>query len=236
MMSYPQQYPGQGPPGGQVIRRPMTAEELQLPGNYYKGLQNALRGLSLLCLVLFVFSLYILPALVWDPVTYDTVSIVLMVFMAVFGLVAIGMSANALAMRGKIRKAMIDGTAIEVLAPAYRAGAMRKGQGWSIGPISVLPTRGLDGILVEGMPTRVLCLPRLKAALSINNVGLRHGARIMCPPNLDSMAVLVGMPMQTYMQPAGSQYPSCGAAMMPQQSPDLAVDTEDLPPPPPPPD
>jgi len=231
-MTYQQQYPTQGQQLGQVVRRPMTMEERQLPGNFYKGLQNALRGLSLFCLILFVFSLYILPVMVSDPITYETVSIVLMVFMAVFGLVSIGMSVNALMVRGKLRQAMAEGTAVEVFAPAYRTGAMRKGQGWTVGPISVLPTRGIDGMLVEGMPTKVLCLPRLKAAIAINNCGLRQGARIMCPPNLESMAIPLGVPAAPMTgQDQSGAYPSYNP-MMPQ--PAQATYAEELPPPPPP--
>ncbi len=218
-MSYQQQvYAGsQAQLPAQVIKRPLSMEERQLPGNFYRGLQNGLRGLSLFCLILFVFSTYVMPMMISDPVTYDTLSIVLMVFMAVFGLVAIGMSVNAIVVRKKISRAMADGTGVEVFAPAYRTGQMKNGQGWSIGPISLVPQRGMERMLVEGMPTRVLCVPNLKAALSINNTGLKHGARIMCPPNLEAMAVPVGVmpfPSQPGMNPS-------------------PPDNEELPPPPP---
>ncbi len=212
----------------------MTFEERQLPGNFYKGLQNSLRGLSLFCLILFVFSSYVLPAVVTDAVTFDTLSIVLMVFMAVFGLVAIGMAVNSIVIRKKISRAIADGTAVEVVAPAYRAGPMRKGQGWTVGPISVIAAKETDAMFVEGMPARVLCVPSMKAALSINNVGLRHGARITCPPNLDSMAVPVGMPTLPSIQPTGDQYPPSSASIVQQPAP--SENADDLPPPPPPPD
>lgn len=229
-MTYYQPYQ-QGQQLSQVIRRQMTAEEMQLPGRFYKGLQNGLRGLSLFCLILFVFSTYVLPGMVSDPVTYDTLSIVLMVFMAVFGLVAIGMSANAIVIRMRLGQVLAEGTAVEVSGPAYRTGAMRKGQGWTVGPISVLPTRGLDGLLSDGMPTKILCVPRMKAALAINNVGLSRGARIMCPPNLDAMAVPVSMPVPG--TPLGAQYPEYGISVA-QAQPLQADYPEELPPPPPP--
>jgi hypothetical protein len=233
-MTYQQQYPAQGQQLSQVIRRPMTMEERQLPGNFYKGLQNGLRGLSLACLIMFVLSTYILPVMISDPITYDTLSTILMVFMAVFGLVAIGMAVNTIAVRRKVSQVMAEGAAVEVFGPAYRAGAMRKGQGWTVGPISVLPTRGIDGMLVEGMPARVLCVPRLKAALSINNIGLRRGARITCPPNLESMAVPMGMLAQpTFPQGQDPSYPQYGQSM-PESPP--ASYFEEPPPPPPPPD
>jgi len=222
-IAYPPPYtPAQGQLN-QVIRRPMTDAEMQLPGGFYRGLQNSLRGLSLFCLVLFVFNSYILPVMITDAVTYDSLSIVLMIFMAVFGLVSIGMSINTIVVRGKIKQVMMDGSAVEVFAPAYRAGAMRKGQGWTVGPISVLPTRGIDGLLVEGMPTRILCLPRLKAAIAINNVSLKRGARITCPPNLDAMAVPVTQPSTFDPNQATSQAPPAQMSY-----------PEDLPPPPPP--
>ncbi len=235
MMPYPQPYPsGQAQQLGQVTRRRMTLEEMQLPGRYYKGLQSGLRGLSLFCLILFVFSIYVLPVMVSDPITYDTLSMVLMVFMVVFGLAAIGMSVNTVVVRKKVGQAMAEGTAVEIIGPAYRAGAMRKGQGWTVGPISILPSRGIDGLLVEGMPTRVLCLPRLKAALAINNVGLHKGARIMCPSNLEAMAVMVGMPASPGLGSApGTSYPSYGSST-PQAMPSQANIDEDLPLPPPP--
>jgi len=232
MMAYPQPYP-QVQQVSQVIRRQMTAEEMQLPGRFYKGLQNGLRGLSLFCLILFVFSTYVLPVMMFDPVTYDSLSIVLMVFMVVFGLVAIGMSANTIAVRKRTAQAMMEGTAVEVIGPAYRAGAMRKGQGWTVGPISVMPTRGLEGLLVEGAPTSVLCVPRLKAAIAINNIGLKNGARIICPPNLESMAVPVGLPpIPAYGQTQGP--PSSGyAAPAPQAQAAQTGYPDEVPPPPP---
>ena len=80
-MTYQQPFQ-QGPQLSQVVRRQMTPEELQLPGKFYKGLQNGLRGISLFCLILFVFSSYIMPSMISDPITYDTLSIVLTMFMA----------------------------------------------------------------------------------------------------------------------------------------------------------
>jgi hypothetical protein len=183
----------------------------------------------LFCLILFVLSSYVLPVVITDAITYDTVSTVLFVFMIVFGLVAIGFSVNALLVRKRIEQSMREGTAVEVLAPAYRANSGGKGMMWTVGPISMMPTRGLEGLLVEGQPTSVLCLPRLKAAIAINNYGLKQGARIMCPPNLESMAIPVG-PMPTSGPIPNSAYPAYGGSTA--QSPQTASD-EELPPPPP---
>jgi hypothetical protein len=45
-------------------------------------------------------------------------------------------------------------------------------------------------MIQEGAQTTVLCIPRMRIALSINNVELMNGARIICPPSLESLAVL----------------------------------------------
>ena len=213
-----------------IIRRQLTEAERELPGRFYKGLQNGLRGLSLFCLILFVFSTLVLPAMITDPVTYDSISITLSIFMGVFGLVAIGMAVNTIATRNKISRAMIDGTAVEVFAPAYRSNTRGKVQSWTIGPVSMMQTRGTNGLITDGQPTSILCLPKLKAAIAINNCGLRQGARIMCPPNLETMAEPVGIPPQSMGMPQAPQsYPSFAPPAAPPQS---AAD-EDLPPPPP---
>lgn len=232
-MGYPQQFPGAQAPvfNTQIVRRALTDAERQLPGRFYKKIQNGLRGLSLFCLILYVLNTYVLSAVITDAITYDTVSTVLLVFMGVFGLVAIGMSVNAIVVRNRLAQAMIDGTAVEVFAPAYRGNAGGKMQTWTIGPISLMPTRGLEGLMMEGQQTSVLCLPKLKAAIAINNFGLKQGARIMCPPNLEGMAVPVG-PMPTSGPIPSSAYPAYGGPMQQVQAPQTTSD-EDLPPPPP---
>jgi hypothetical protein len=230
-MGYQQQYPGAiGPAYTRIIRRPLTDAERDLPGRFYKGLQKGCRGIALFCLILFVFSTYVLPAMLTDPVMLDSISITLSIFMAVFGLMAIGMSVNTLVMRGRISRAMMDGTAVEVFAPAYRTASGSKMPSWTIGPISIIQARGMDGLMMEGQPTSVLCLPKLKAAIAINNCGLKQGAKIMCPPNLEMMAEPVGMPMTPIVQ--GQAPPAAYPSFVPQQQTPAAPE-EDIPPPPP---
>jgi hypothetical protein len=230
-MGYPQQYPGI--PGQafntQILKRPLTEAERELPGRYYKLVQRSLRGISLFCLIMFVLSSYVLPVMVTDAITYDTVSTVLFVFMIVFGLVAIGFSVNAIVVRKKITQTMMEGTAVEVFAPAYRASAGPKGAMWTVGPITMVPSRSLQGLIVEGQPTSVLCIPRLKAAIAINNYGLKQGARIMCPPNLESMALPVGSMPSSGPIPSSAYLAYSGETA---QSPQVAPE-EELPPPPP---
>jgi hypothetical protein len=230
-IGYPQQYPGM--PGQafntQILKRPLTDAERDLPGRYYKLVQKSLRGISLFCLIMFVLSTYVLPVMITDAITYDTISTVLFVFMIVFGLVAIGFSVNAIVVRKKITQTMMEGTAVEVLAPAFKAGAGPKGAMWTVGPISIVPNRTLQGLIAEGQPTSVLCIPRLKAAIAINNFGLKQGMRIICPPNLEAMAVPVG-PMPNNGPIPSSAYPTYSGPSM--QSSQSAQD-DDLPPPPP---
>ena len=202
MMNFPSPYPyqpNQGVAAIEIVRRMMTDGERQLGVGYYKRLQNSLRGLSVFCLVLFILNSYVLAGVV-DAVTYDTLSIVLTMFMIAFGLVAIGMSVNLLVTRKRVVEAMNDGTAVEVTGPAYMSRGAGKGvPSWTVGPVSLVATREVMNMFVEGAPTKLLCLPRLKVAVAINNVGLKQGVRIMVPPNLESMAVQAFTPAPSPM-------------------------------------
>jgi hypothetical protein len=51
-----------------------------------------------------------------------------------------------------------------------------------------MSTPGTLTMMQEGAQTTVLCVPRMNTALSINNVGLKYGAHIICPPNLEALA------------------------------------------------
>jgi hypothetical protein len=121
---------------------------------------------------------------------------------------------------------------VEVLAPAYRSMTRGKGLTWTVGPVSIVQMRGIEGLMVEGQPTSVVCVPRMKAAIAINGCGLRTGMRVMCPPNLEMMAVPVGlMPVSAPAQ--GPAYPAYPAYSAPVQQPQVVPEEE---PPPPPPD
>ena len=231
--AYPQPYPmNQGQAFNQIVRRPMTDVERQFPIGVYKGVQKAARGFAVVCLVLFMLDTFVLSTIITDPITLDTMSIMMSVFMGVFGLIAIAMAVNTFVVRKKVTDAMTNGSAVEVVGPAYRSSAAGKVQAWTVGPISMMPTREMLGLLQEGMPTRVLCVPSLKAAIAVNNVGLRNGARVMLPPNLEAMA----MPMGMVGYPTAGQAPSAPfAAYGPpatQAQSFQAEGTEEIPPPP----
>lgn len=229
------QYPGAQAPAFnmQIVRRPLTDAERMLPGRFYKTVQNGLRGIALGCLILFVLNTYVLSALITDAIAYDTVSTVLSMFMIALGLMAVGMSVNAIMVRKRLAQTLADGTVVEVTAPAYRGMARGKGMTWTVGPISIVQMRGTEGLIAEGQPTSVVCVPRMKAAIAINNCGLRTGMRIMCPPNLEMMATPVGQVPAGAPVQAPAYPPPYGArpAQMPQAQQQAPY--EEPPPPPP---
>jgi len=233
-MTFNQPYQmNQGPAFNQIIKRPMTPFERELPINYYKGIQKAARGLGVVCLVLFVFSTFVLPSILTDPDMLDSISITLTIFMLVFGAVALGMAVNTFIVRKKVQDAMNDGTAIEVTGPAYMSSGRQKVAMWTVGPISLMPMRGSDVMLVQGMPTSVICVPRLKAAIAINNQPLRQGVRISFPPNLEAMAVPTGFnAMPNIGQPQMMPYGGYGQAVSLNQ-PSQQSYPQEYPPPPP---
>ena len=232
-MGYPQPYPMPQAPGfNQITRRMLTDSEREFPIGVFRGAQKAARGVGVACLVLFILNTFVLSAVVTDQITLDTLSIIMSVFMGVFGLVGIGMAVNTLVVRKKVSDAMMEGTAVEVVGPAYRTGNAGKVPSWTVGPVSLMATREVLGLLREGAPTSILCVPRLKAAIAINNVGLRNGAKVMLPPNLESMA----MPGQTAM-PIGGQAPAMpyaayGTPVAQPQPPQVPQGDDYLPPPP----
>ncbi len=234
-MGYPQPYPmGQAPGYNQITRRMLTDAEREFPVGIYRGAQRAARGVGIACLVLFILNTFVLSVVITDQFTLDTVSIMTTVLMGVFGLVGIGMAVNTIVVRKKVSDAMMEGTAVEVVGPAYRTSTAKNMQAWTVGPVSMMATREVMGLLQEGAPTSVLCVPKLKAAIAINNVGLKIGAKAMLPPNLESMAVPMGMPaMPMGGQFPGIAYPSYNPGPVQAQPPQTAS-AEEIPPPPPP--
>jgi hypothetical protein len=77
-------YQGQGPAFNRIVRRQLTDAERQLGAGYYKKLQQGLRGIAVFSIVLYVVNAYMLPVFS-DLITYDTLSMVLTIFMIVIG-------------------------------------------------------------------------------------------------------------------------------------------------------
>jgi hypothetical protein len=45
-------------------------------------------------------------------------------------------------------------------------------------------------MMQEGAQATIVCIPQMRIAFSINNVGLKYGARIISPPNLEALVTL----------------------------------------------
>jgi hypothetical protein len=197
MMNYRPQMPSQMPAQNRIIKRQISAMERQFAVDAYKMFQKSLIGLAVFAIVLFVLNTFILPA----SGAPEPVSIVFQIIAIVLGLVAVGMSINLLVTRKKVIEVLREGMAIEVQGPAYRNRTARNVESWTVGPISMMSNRGFSGMIIEGAPTSVLCIPKLKVAISINNIGLKQGARLTFPPNLEMMAMPAGQIPQP-IQPA----------------------------------
>ena len=231
-MNAPQMYyPGQATAFNRIVKRPLTDAERQFAVGSYKMLQNGLRAIAIVSLVFFVMYTYVIADLVAD----ETLSMMFSIFMIVIGFMALGMSVNALVMRKKISDAMREGMAVEVQGPAYRSRAMKNVPSWTVGPVSFMSTREIESLIQEGAQVSVLCIPRLKLALSINNYGLKHGVRAIFPPNLEAMAVPTDqVAMPSAGQPYQTTYPEYRPPAPQGQPPQAAYPDEELPPPPPP--
>jgi len=169
----------------QVIKRPLTDSDLGLLSKFYKSFQNRLRGLAIVSLTFAIINTFVLSDIIMDW----TVSVILYLFMFFLGVLTIAVSLNMLQVRSRISNTLKEGTAIEVEAPAYRNRTARNVAAWTVGPISMMSTPETLNMIQEGVQVRVLCIPQMKVALSINNIGLKHGARVMFPPNIEAMAV-----------------------------------------------
>ncbi len=231
MMAHQLYLQNQGTAFNRIVKRPLTDAERQFVVGAYKMLQNGLRGIAVVSLVFFVLYTFVISGIMID----ETFSFVFTIIMIAIGLVAVGMSLNTLIMRKKTSDAMREGTVVEVQGPAYKSRAMKNVPSWTVGPISFMSTREIENLVQEGAQVSVLCIPKLKLALSINNYGLKHGVRAIFPPNLEAMAVPADqntMPAAT--QPYQTAYPAYGPSI-PQGGPTLTTyPDEDLPPPPPP--
>lgn len=217
------------PPVTRIIKRPLTDIEKGFAAKSYRSLQRALRGVAIASLALVAIT-FILPTVTEvDP----TFSFVLTLLTIIIGALALGMSANAIVIRQKMTEVLKNGTAIEVQAPAYKGRAVKNMQSYTIGPITLMATPEVLRLIQEGTQTSVLCIPKMKAALSVNNVGLERGARITCPPNLEAMAETAYPTMQQPMAPPQVVYPQYAQPAAPQAQPPQPAYPQYEPPPPP---
>jgi ribosomal protein S27AE len=189
-----------------IIKRPMTDMERVLVTKNFQSLQKPLRMIAPIPIVLFLIS-YLAP-------TTDEVMSLFITFITItLCIVVIGMSIGVIQYRKKMSAVLRDGTAIEVHGLAFRnQTAKRNLQSFTVGPISMSMGLKDSSIIPEGAQVIVLCIPKLKTILLVNNKELVHGASITCPPNLEAMAELANLasqqPMAQQSQVAYSQqYP-----------------------------
>jgi len=168
-----------------IVKRPITDQEQSLALTYYGMLRKGSRGIATASMFMAVLNLAVISGAL--PLA-DLVILIAILGLAV-GLAAVAVGAMTIKARKQIDTAFKEGYVIEVMAPAYlnRAGGS-KAPMWNIGPVSVLQTPELQTLLAEGAPASVVCVPGVKAALSVNGVALKRGATITMPPNLAQMA------------------------------------------------
>ena len=211
-----------------IIKRPLTDIERGFAAKSYRSLQRALRGIAIASLTLVAITFLLPRVTTVDP----TFSFVLTLLTIIIGALALGMSANAIMVRQKMTEILKNGTAIEVQAPAYKGRAMKNMQMFTIGPITLIATPEVLRLIQEGAQTSVLCIPKMKAALSVNNVGLERGARITCPPNLEAMAEPTYPAAQQPMAPPQVAYPQYYQSPASQAQPPQPTYQQYEPPPP----
>jgi len=179
--SYPTQM---SPNTSHVIKRSLFDSDLKSVSQFYKGYRNRLRALGIISLVLFITTSVLIPSIISDW----TISFVLYFFMFMIGSISIGLSLKTMLIRKRIADTLNEGTGIEVQGTAYKNRAGRNVMAWNIGPISMMSTVETVNMIQEGTQVKVLCIPRMNIVLSINNIGLTHGARMTYPPNLEAEA------------------------------------------------
>lgn len=171
----------------QVVKRSITNSDLELISKYYNNHQ---KGLKVLAMISFVFFfIFIIFNYVLYDITFDwSIYLVFYLVSFIIGLVTLILSLKFILNRKKISDALTEGTILEVKAPAYRNRAVPNASSWTVGPISVFSRTALN-MIQEGVQTTVVCLPKMNAALAINNMELIYDVKIICPPNLESMAM-----------------------------------------------
>ena len=228
-MAYGYGYPPQqmAPAVTRIIKRPLTDIEKGFAAKTYRSFQRALRGIAIASLALVAVT-FLLSGVALDW----AFSFVITLLTIIIGALALGMSANGIMIRQKMAEVLKNGTAIEVQAPAYKGRAVKNMQMFTIGPITLMATPEVLRLIQEGAQTSVLCIPKMKAALSVNNVGLERGGRITCPPNLEAMAETAYPTMQQPMAPPQAAYPQYNQPAPQSQPPQPAYPQYEPPPPP----
>jgi hypothetical protein len=217
---YQTAYPGQAAAPVRITKRPITDMERNFAAGAYKTFQKSVRVIAIVPLALFFINYFLISR---DPDLF-IMSFIFGLLNIIIAFVAIGMAISLLVTRNKVSQIMAGGSVIEVQGNAIRGRTSRNMPSFNVGPVSIFVTPEVSRLVVEGAQVSVVCIPQLKAALSINNAGLSKGARITCPPNLEMMALQGSQPMQQMQQPmiaaqqaAPQYYPQAGPQAAPAQ-------------------
>ncbi len=212
----------------QIIKRPMTDMERELVAKSYRSGKKILRRITFtILLLLFLFLMFItfLLSSDWvDPALSTVLTIVAVIVTIAISAPLIVTPVSVLQFRKKMSDALKDGTAIEVHGSALRTTAYispfatYKGQYFTVGPISLYETKEVLGMIQEGAQVSVLCIPKLKMAMSINNIGLKNPVPMKCPPNIEESAVFKAAAPPDH---PGQQLPPTPSYQSPQQQPPL---------------
>ena len=190
-----------------VIKRPFTDEEYNHGIEMFKRFQRMLRAIAVVALIFGLIMIFV------D--TNTVYGLVLMLMALIFGSLSLGMAPFIFRVRKQIDETLKEGTAIEVRGTASKSRAT-----WTVGPISLLATKELNGMIREGMQVSVMCIPKMKLAFSVNNVALKRITRMTCQSDIESSAVF-----ETSVPPG-----------QPLPPPPPYQTTGQYPPPPPPPE
>lgn len=170
----------------QVIRRTLTDSDKNLVSRFYRNSQNRLKPLAVISIVIAVINIFAM----YNSIDWE----ILLVFNLVGLLLGFASVVNGIKLiitRNKISNALKNGTIVEVNAPAYRNGLSPNATLWTVGPISIMPAQRFSlNMIQEGAQAKILCLPSMNIALSINDVELVYGVHIICPPNIETLASL----------------------------------------------
>lgn len=167
-----------------VFKRHLTGMERGLVARYYRSRQLVLRALSLIPLVLSIVTII----LIFTGMVPLALSCGLSVLAIVLSIVVVSMSIGFFVKRMKTSAILKDGTGIEVRGSASADPSARKNApSFIVGPITLFLAPKDSGLVHDGAQVRVLYVPKLNAALSVDDTGLAHGARITCQQDLEAM-------------------------------------------------
>jgi len=157
-------YPGVS--GASTTVRPMTESERKAAVDSLKPVRNNARGMAGVAILMAVMINF-----VSNPVA--------MLMPLFFGIVALGLAAQARKGVSNVNKVLANGTVTEIRTVPTRASART---GWQFGMYSAGNTRSLNGMLADGVPASFTVMPETKHLLAVNGMPLRRPLQLMSVP------------------------------------------------------